>query len=182
MSYFNVFLENLVVVRTPRVVENVIRNVLGPIAQAANRPLRFVSNSHISDISLYFHSGMPMGPLILGNEGGGEVFVGACANLRVGGSNPRTRDQLVFTRNTVEFGRFIGNVAVHELGHQMASLEHVSYRHNFMHSGTPIPAHQRSIQSMQQHWAGRFSFNASQTRRLREAIRTNNFTGGIQFG
>jgi hypothetical protein len=35
---------------------------------------------------------------------------------------------------------------------------------------------------MQQHWAGRFSFNASQTRRLREAIRTNNFTGGIQFG
>lgn len=183
MSRFMILLENLAVVRTPNVVSNVIRNALMPIIQSAGRTLQFVS-SGTADVSLYFDPGgrasVACGLLILGNEGGGDIWVGACQDLRVCGSDPRTRLQFVFTPNEVDFGRFVGNVAVHELGHMIAGLPHSTNRHNFMYPGTPIPPAERTGDNLRRHWAGNKSFDAAQIRSLEAAIRSNTMMGGMQ--
>jgi hypothetical protein len=184
MDDFTILLEDLGIIHTPGVVQAVIRNALGPIARDAGRNLRLVLTGS-ADISLAFDPGgqasTPCGLLILGNEGGGDIWVGACQDLRVCNDNPRTRLQYVFSPNEIPFGRFVGNVAVHELGHMIAGLPHSSDRHNFMHFGIPIPRHLRTRDNMRRHWAGRFRFNQAQIQSLRSAIQINTFTGVADF-
>ncbi len=185
MNDFIILLEDLGIIHTPRVVQAVIRVALDPIARSAGRNLRFVLSGS-ADLSLAFDPGgqasTPCGLLFLGNEGGGDIWVGACQDLRVCNGNPRTGLQHVFSPNEVAFGRFVGNVAVHELGHMISDLPHTPEdRYNFMHFGTPITRHLRTRDNMRRHWAGRFRFNQSQIQSLRSAIRTNTFSGGAEF-
>jgi hypothetical protein len=184
MSAFTILLDNLQIVRTPHVVEEVVRIAYGPIAQSANRSL-VLTRSGEADVALYFDPGgeasAACGLLILGDEGGGNIWVGACRDLRVCGDNPRSRTDYVFEPNEVAFGRCVGNVAVHELGHIIATLPHHTNPNNFMHTGSHIPRGQRTRDNMRGHWAGRKSFNREQIASLAAAIRANVFTGGVQI-
>ena len=183
MPDLRVLLENLAIVRTPRVVEGVVRVALGPICQRAGRNLRLVETGS-ADLALYFDPGgqsaTPCRLLIFGNCGGGDIWVGACQDLRVCSENSQTHLQHVFSPGEVAFGRFVGNVAVHELGHMIASLSHSSYRHNFMYTGYPFPRNLRTRENLRRHWAGRFSFDTRQIDSLALAIRTNTFSGTME--
>jgi hypothetical protein len=183
MPAFTLLLEDLDIVHTPRVVESVIRIALSPIARRAGRNLRLI-RSGSADLSLIFDRGgraaAPCGLLFFGNEAG-EIWVGACEDLRVYGDNPRTRLQHVFSPREVAFGRFVGNTAVHELGHMIARLSHSSYRYNFMRTGNPIPQPLRTRDNMRRYWASRCSFTPPQVRSLTSAIRTGAFHGGMSM-
>jgi hypothetical protein len=189
-----IILEDVFIVPQFRVVEDTIRQAIEPIANAAGRQLQFARRPP-GDLSLLFDlGGRGSGPctlLILGNEGGGEIFVGAHEELRVCSGpqgtpdNPDYVSQLerVFSRGEAEFARFVGNTAVHELAHLMVQMPHTSDRGNFMHShprlGANLPQNLRTLQSMRRHWAGTKTFTAGQILLLQEAIRTGRFTGGM---
>jgi hypothetical protein len=191
---FTITLSGISNVQPSQVVQATIREAIEPLTQQASRVLRF-RPSGTGDLTLTFdpggHESRPCGLLILGIEGGGDIFVGAHEDLRVccgplrDPQNPGEIDYvtqilLVFDDGESAFGRFVGNTAVHELGHMMAQLDHTSFRGNFMYSGN-LPRNMRTLESMRRHWAGHKSFSSDQSCRLIEAIRTNSFTGGMQI-
>ncbi|HEY9206912.1 MAG TPA: DUF4157 domain-containing protein [Candidatus Methanoperedens sp.] len=188
-----IVLSGLSHVRPSHEVVETIREAIEPLSRQVGRELRF-RPSGSGDISLAFDAGgnesRPCGFLILGVEGGGDIFVGAHEDLRVCCGpifDPITREidyitQIlrVFEPDEAEFGRFVGNTAVHELGHIMSQLDHVSSRDNFMATGN-LPRNMRTQQNMRRYWAGRKTFSSDQITRLVQAIRNNQFTGGMQL-
>jgi OmpA family len=183
-----------------------VRNAFEPLATRAGRELRISVGRGIvdqsGDLTLDFDPGgretRPCaGILILGNEGGGNIFVGAHESLRVcGGVRGDPRDpggvdftsqlEHVFENGEVEFAQFVGNTCVHELAHLMTQMEHTSDPENFMFSvgslGANLPRERRTLESMRRHWGGRKSFNTQQQNKLVCAMRTGNFPGGIRIG
>jgi hypothetical protein len=190
---FTIALNNLYIVGPRSAVFDTIRQALEPLTVQAGRELQ-LGRQGSSDLELNFdaggHESRPCGFNILGNEGGEDIFVGAHEDLRVccgprrdplnpGEIDYFTQVKRVFDPDEPEFGRFVGNTAVHELGHIMAQLEHTPVRSNFMYSGN-LPQGMRTMQSMRQHWAGQKSLSSDQNHRLVEAIRTNQFSGGME--
>jgi hypothetical protein len=194
-----IVLEDLNTVQPSRAVVDTIRQAIEPLARRAGRTLQFGRHAP-GDLTLSFDPGgresRPCGILILGNEGGGDIFVGAHKDLRVCGGPQRDPErpgeidyvsqiERVFDEEEEAFGRFVGNTAVHELGHLMAQLDHTSGPSNYMHSqgalGANLPREMRTRANMRRHWAGRKNFTADQARTLTEAIRTGRFTGGMRI-
>ncbi len=194
-TQFILSLENVTVVRHWRIIEATIRHTLGPLVQRAGRSL-MLGRRIPADIVLTFDRGgresRPCQMLILGNEGGGDIFVGAHRDLRVCGVpqlNRRTghvdhgsQMQRVFEDDQPQFARFVANTAIHEMGHVMG-LSHVADRSNFMFSdgssGANLPRAQRTLQTMRRHWAGAKRFNPAQKQRIICALQTGFYPGGL---
>ena len=201
----NLVLEEGWRVRPTAAMVETIRAALDPLATLAGRQLQIHVGRGIlarqADLLLSFDAGgretRPCaGILILGNEGGGDIFVGAHESLRVcGGPRGDPRDpqgidyvsqlEHVFENGEPEFAHFVANTCVHELGHVMAQLDHTSDPGNFMHStptlGANLPPDRRTRENMRRHWAGRKTFTPDQARALVCAIRTGNFPGGMRI-
>jgi hypothetical protein len=195
---FVIVLENVGIVPRAKIVEDTIGQAIEPSAQGAGRQLR-LTRSPPGDLGLDFDPGgserQPCALLILGNEGGGEIFVGAHRDLRVcsgpqgAPQDPEGIDHVsqfenVFDPQEPEFARFVGGTAVHELGHQIAQLPHITDRHNFMDSGAQrganLPRHLRTRDLMRRHWSEQKSFSSGQIQQLQDAIRTGQFAGGMR--
>jgi hypothetical protein len=202
----NLLLENGWRVRPTKVMVDTIRTALGPLAVRAGRELQINVGQGIlswqADLTLDFDPGgretRPCaGILILGNEGGGEIYVGAHESLRLcngpqgdprdpGGIDYASQLQHVFENGEPEFARFVANTCVHELGHDMAQLPHTADPDNFMFAsrrlGANLPRERRTIQAMRRHWAGPKSFTPTQQQALVCAMQTGNFPGGMRLG
>ena len=203
---FQIVLDNLstTVRSTPKAeVETTITDAFGPLAKAAGRELKLVRRAP-GELLLDFDSGgagaRPCAWTVLGNEGGGEIFVGAHRDLRVCGSPERVPDpsglqltdeldyqpaiDFVFDENEKEFGRFVGNTAVHELGHMIAKLPHTSDKDNYMFAvgktGANLPQSLRTRAAMRLHWGSPMTFNSGQADQLTKAIGIGQFSGGMQ--
>jgi hypothetical protein len=185
-------------VRRAKVLEQTIQDALGSLARRAGRELEIARSlgMTVGDLTLTFDRSVretrPCGLLILGNEGGGDVFVGAMEDLRVCGGpqgdpgDPDYASQIerVFDPDEPEFARAVGNTAVHELGHMIAKLEHTEDPNNFMYSvgslGANLPRERRTRAAMRRHWARRLSFTDDQAKRLVCAMQTGYFAGGMR--
>lgn len=196
---FTIVLQDLGFVRPARAVIETVREAFDPLARQAGRTL-VIRRSPPGDVDLVFDTGghetRPCGLLILGNEGGGDIFVGAHEDLRVCSGpqgDPSSPNGLDYTSQIVRvfdeeepiFGRFVGNTAVHELAHIMAQVAHTGDRSNFMFSvgstGGNLPRGLRTRETMRQHWAGRKTFDQSQAQALITSIRNRQFTGGMRI-
>jgi hypothetical protein len=199
-------LEDGWLVRPSSVMVETIREAFDPIALQAGRKLRIHLGRGIAtgpgDLTLSFDSGgresRPCaGILIFGNEGGGEIFVGAHESLRVCSGPIQSVDdpsdidyvsqlEHVFENGEPEFARFVGNTCVHELAHIIASIEHSSDPNNFMFSvgslGGNLPRDRRTRESMRRHWGGPKTFSGDQIKRLVCAMHTGFFSGGMKIG
>jgi len=202
----NVLLENAWRVRPTAILIDTTRVALEPLASRAGRELRIIIGHGIlersADLGLHFDPGgretRPCaGILILGNEGGGEIYVGAHESLRVcGGPRGDPRDpggidyvsqlEHVFENGEPEFARFVANTCVHELAHLMAQVDHTSDPNNFMYSvgslGANLPRERRTRETMRAHWGGRKTFTGQQASAIVCAMQTGNFTGGMRIG
>jgi hypothetical protein len=190
---FTIVLSGLSLVRPAAVVEATIRQALGPLASQAGRVLR-LSRSGAGDLTLTFDSGghesRPCGLLFFGVEGGGDIFVGAHEDLRIccGPIRDYRTDEIdyitqilrVFEPDEPEFGRFVGNTAVHELGHMISQLDHSTAPDNFMITGN-LPRGMRTRENMRRFFGGPKSFSSDQIPRLVGAIRLNQFAGGMRM-
>jgi len=180
-----------------------IREAFAPIASQAGRELHIHLGRGIvtgsGDLNLHFDSGgRERGPcagiLIMGNEGGGDIFVGAHESLRVCSGPVQSIDdpsdidhvsqlEHVFENGEPEFARFVANTCVHELAHIIAKIEHTSDPNNFMFSvpgqGANLPRHLRTRENMRRHWGGRKTFDSDQTKKMVCAMRTGYFSGGM---
>jgi hypothetical protein len=191
-------------VRPADVMMQTIREAFTSIAAQAGRKLQIHLGRGIAtgrgDLNLHFDPGgwetRPCaGILIFGNEGGGEINVGAHESLRVCSGSIQSVDdpsdidyvsQLkhVFENGEPEFARFVGNTCVHELAHIIAQIEHSADPNNFMFSmpslGGNLPRDRRTLESMRRHWAGPKTFNDEQIKRMICAMHTGFFSGGMR--
>jgi outer membrane protein OmpA-like peptidoglycan-associated protein len=200
-------LEDGWLVRRADVMVQTIREAFAPIAARAGRKLQIHLGRGIAtgrgDLNLHFDTGgREMRPcagiLIFGNEGGGEIRVGAHESLRVCGDptlsakDPSDIDhgsQLdqVFENGEAEFARFVGNTCVHELAHIIAKIEHTTDPDNFMFSQDDkawlanLPPDQRTRENMRRHWGGPKTFNVAQIMKMVCAMHTGFFPGGAKF-
>jgi len=189
-------------VRPAAVMIQTIRDAFTPIAAQAGRQVDIHLGRGIAtgpgELTLHFDRGgresRPCaGILIMGNEGGGEIFIGAHESLRVCGTgfddptDIRHGSQLetVFEPGEDAFARFVGNTCVHELAHLIAQIEHTADPGNFMFSvpgvGGNLPRDKRTRAAMRQHWGGPKTFNSGQIRKLACAMRTGYFSGGMKI-
>ena len=203
---FRIVLEDLTSVRSGRSqVEGKVTQEFGPLAKRAGRDLE-VRRQPPGDLLLSFttlggESRPCGGVMFMGNEGGGEIYVGAHRDLRVCGTTERRLDpsgqptdeiayadplERVFDESEPEFGMFVGNTAVHELGHIAAKLSHTSAADNYMFAvksvGANLPEARRTKKSMRLHWGGPKTFTPGQADLLVAAIQSNQFAGGMSVG
>jgi len=198
-------LEGGTMVRPFSVMVETIREAFDPIASQAGRKLRIHLGRGIAtggaDLTLHFdRGGREMRPcagiLILGNEGGGDIFVGAHESLRVCSGHIQSVDdpsdidhdsqfENVFENGEPEFARFVGNTCVHELAHIIAQIAHTDDPDNFMFSvgslGGNLPQDRRTRESMRLRWGGRKTFNSAQIKKMVCAMHTGYFSGGMKI-
>jgi hypothetical protein len=165
-----------------------IRNEIGPLVKNAGKTLVITTRIHYGDdLSLNFDSETDMtlrsNPChsILGNEGGGEIFVRATRELRVCGPiDPRSGKQDIrrFLNAPWLLGSALANVAIHELGHCVAQLKHVSDDTNYMRTGG-LPVEKRNMASSREYWAGKKMFSSDQKERLIAQFKEENWLGGM---
>lgn len=197
---FLVVLRDVSIVRNTRVLIERVESELRPIAQRAGRTLkvtRSILGNSEGDVTLTFNRGghetRPCGVLFLGEEGGGNIWVGAHEDLRVCGS-PRLTDQGVDYVPTIQrafdpeeplFAHFVANTVLHEIGHILASLPHTSDPDNYLFSkgstGANLPRAVRNRDRMREHFAGKKSYSAEQIRKMACAIRSAHYAGGMQL-
>jgi hypothetical protein len=136
--------------------------------------------------------------LTLGNEGG-SVFVHAILELRVGGG-PRYSRRTTYHPYSVRpetdfvsctrplfipgeraFARCAGNVAVHEIAHQLGIHEHSRDPRNFMATGQAIGGlmYYNRREHLRRFWSGTKNFSTSQRVLLIESIRVGGHAGGF---
>jgi hypothetical protein len=199
-------LEDGWLVRPASVMMLTIREAFAPIAVQAGRELQIHLGRGIAtgpgDLNLHFDPGgretRPCaGILIMGNEGGGDIFVGAHESLRVCSGPIQSVDdpsdidygsqlEHVFENGEPEFARFVGNTCVHELAHIIAKIEHTADPNNFMFSvgslGGNLPRDRRTRESMRRHWGGPKTFNSAQIKKMVCAMHTGYFSGGMKIG
>ena len=142
--------------------------------------------------------------LIFGEQSG-AILVGNILEYRVGGGRTRTplsamdprrptrRSSLpaqvdhmssmrsLFLNGEREFARAVGNIAVHELGHTIAGLDHHQDRENFMFTGASLQRQQsrdwHTYENLRGLWSSRKSFDTDQASRLVAAIRARDLAG-----
>jgi hypothetical protein len=214
MPDFRVALVRASLVRPTQRLMEIVERTLAPLVSRAGKTLILSRPDTASAAELQIHfvsradSPVRMGEqfigqgpvrLIFGDEGGGNVFVGAMEELRVGGvaQAPQTgplasrglaRDyaatvQSVFRNGEPAFAQFAANVAIHEMGHIIAALPHSSAFSNYMATGQSVPAGDaRTLAGMRSFWAGAKSFDAAQVARLVPRIASGNFAGGMRVG
>lgn len=167
-------------------VEQTIRSAMGPLVEQAGRSLQLSAGAgSTADVAITLTDAPQQmrpceGVLFLGIEGGGLVFVDAHTQLRVcGGSKPL---ELLFGRDDVELAHAIGNTAVHEIAHTLASLDHVPDTSNFLYglpgTGANLPPAQRTRETLRKHFGGRKTFNEEQRKALVDAIASGYYSGG----
>lgn len=166
-------------------VEQTIRDGIGPLVTEAGRKLKFSTGSPRDDVLLTFTDAPQVmrpceGMLILGIEGGGVVFVDAHTQMRVcGGASPL---ETLFGAQDDAMAHAIGNTAMHEMGHRLASLDHAPDPGNFLYSapgiGANLPAAQRSRENLRKHFGGKKQFNGEQRKALLQAIASGYYSGG----
>lgn len=87
----------------------------------------------------------------------------------------------LFQTQDAAFARTVGNIAVHELGHTIAGLDHVRDSENFMFSGASIPRilppHARTREALRRLWSAPRHFDRRQRDALVDAIRTRTLQG-----
>jgi hypothetical protein len=193
---FTIGLHNLNIVRPSSEVVQTIRDAFEQLVNLAGKQLQF-SHSGSEDIELTFDGEIsqpqPCAFTILGISGGGDIAVGDLQNLRVccgpirDPSNPSHIDYItqfrrLFDPEEPEFGRCVGNTAVHELGHMIAGFDNHSndpnnfmYQVPFIHSN--LPRRWRTLEHMRWHWAGPKQFTSEQQNLLIQAIKTGTFSG-----
>lgn len=166
-------------------VEQTIRDGIGPLVAEAGRKLQFSTGSQKDDVVITFTDAPQVmrpceGVLILGIEGGGVVFVDAHTQMRVcGGPNPL---EALFGAQDPAMAHAIGNTAMHEMGHRLASLDHALDPGNFLYSapgiGSNLPPAQRSRENLRKHFGGKKRFNDDQRKALIQAIASGYYSGG----
>ena len=87
----------------------------------------------------------------------------------------------LFHTQDAAFARTVGNIAVHELGHTIAGLEHARDSANFMFSGASIPRTRppraRTREALRRLWSDPRRFSQRQQTALVEAIRARTLQG-----
>ena len=79
------------------------------------------------------------------------------------------------------FGRFVGNTAVHELGHQLG-LQHLGAPNNYMYDGPcTIPPAQRTIQNRREYFSQHLTFTPNQTLIMVMNLILNRIPGGMRY-
>lgn len=183
--------------RTRSEVIVAIRQALGPLVEAAGRTLTITTGPHRGDLNIDFDSTTPPHPnaarlpnskgvcgfSLMGDESGETVFVRAHKDLRVCGPvNPATRKQdtrRVLTTSWL-LGPALANTAIHELGHFIASLDHVNGAGNFMTIFGP-PDDKKTMATQREFWAGKMVFTDEQKQRLIEHLRKKEWAGDSAF-
>lgn len=217
MSFLSIYLVNAETVRSGEVLLQTISEAIEPVARQAGKQLNLVrvrtgAPTGAADLVVTFVARTPSPAvgqdrdvqslrfgeqfigssrigLILGDEGGGNVYLSAILEMRVGGRpqrlgpDPTDIDygraiESVFVAGEPDLARCAGNVAVHELGHMIAALPHSPDPRNFMSTGGAVRS--RTRQNLRWYWAGRKSFSAAQSNQLVDAIRRGNFRGGMR--
>lgn len=165
------------------VVEQVIREAFAPLTEQAQRTLKFSSGSDSSDdVTITFtdieQRVVPCKGqrLLLGNEGGTAVFASAHLEVRV--CRNQTPGEPVFQAADTDLARALGNTAVHELGHRLASLEHTSDAANFMFDDPGPGKATLTREQLRQRLAGKKTWDDQQRGALTEAIGTGYYSGG----
>jgi hypothetical protein len=168
-----------------------IRRVMGPLVEAAGKRLIITTGPHRGDLNIEFDSetdttsgGICNGKSsILGEDAGEAVFVRAHKALRVcgpiKGNAKRLDTRRVLTASWL-LGPALASTAIHELGHFIASLDHVNDAANFMSTMGP-PKDQRTMASQREFWAGRKTFLESQRKKLVEQLRKEEWLGDMQI-
>ncbi|AUX38943.1 uncharacterized protein SOCE26_003240 [Sorangium cellulosum] len=223
MTDFNIILRDPHRVRPTDVLIRTVTEAFEGLAEEAGRPLNVVAGSPMSGAPLddqlaitfvgnrlrlgeRFIGGSNIG-LILGDEGGAAVYVGALLEMRVGGGprgvlvpsryrggSPLDREparleidymsqtEPVFENGEPELARAAGNVAAHELGHMLARLGHELDLGNYMADGSAFlrrfPSPTR--RDLRWFWSGRKSWDPAQRQRLVRVIRSGRIEGGLQ--
>src|SRR5262249_55052821 len=119
-----------------------MRRVMGPLVKEAGKTLIIMTGSRRGDLNLDFDSETDTtgssgvcGLSILGEDAGETVYVKAHKELRVcNAPDPVTHKQdtrRVLTASWL-LGPALANTGIHELGHFIANLDHVSDSMNFM--------------------------------------------------
>jgi hypothetical protein len=117
----------------------------------------------------------------LGEDAGETVFVKAHQDLRVCGpidQKTRKQDHRKVLTTFWLLGPALANTAIHELGHFIADLEHVSDSTNFMSTMGP-PKEKRTLKIQREFWAGNQMFTAEQKKQLVKQIREENWLGDM---
>jgi hypothetical protein len=169
----------------------IIRVELGPIVRDAGLKLRIIPAIHTrGDLNIDFDSESPP-PVkvcrgaVLGEDGGGVIWVRAHQELRVcGKANPATgkRDTRRFLTDNVLLGRALSNTVMHELGHFIADLHDMSSdTQNYMMTTPAIPKDKRTLGTLRQIWARKQSFNAEQRQKLVTQLKKREWLGDMQI-
>lgn len=165
----------------------IMRVEFGPIVSDAGMVLRIIPTVHgRGDLNLDFDSESPPGkvcsPTVLGEDGGGNIWVRAHRELRVcGKADPATgkRDTRRFLTNDVLLGRALANTAMHELGHFIADLDHTSDMQNYMMT-LGLPKDKRTLRTQRETWAGHQSFNDAQKQKLVTQLKKREWLGDMK--
>jgi hypothetical protein len=147
----------------------ILRVQFGPIVEEAGMHLRLIPANHSSgDLNIDLDSKAPPGRIcgttLLGEDGGGRIWVRSHRELRVcGRTNPATGkpDTRRFLTTDLLLARALANTIMHELGHFIANLKHSSDIGNYMMTGE-LPKDQQTLSSQRKTFAGHQSFTANQ--------------------
>jgi hypothetical protein len=212
MTDFVVALRQCAIVRPTDLLVDTVGGALEPIVSRAGKSLRIWRSTDVSpsaDLEIVFvsraHSPVRLGEqfigdgpirLILGDEGGGSVYVGTLAEMRVGGrpevglGRPGTglggarlayapTLESVFVPGEREFAMAAANIALHEAGHMIAALEHSRDMSNYMVDGHAMPSGGwRTRANLRWFWSSAKTYSEEQARRMADAIEAGHLLGG----
>jgi len=160
---------------------------LEPLVKRSGRTLHIMTpglhRTSVRELNLYYEMGEPEKDycpfIILGDDGSGYIGIQAHSSLRVCGPVDQAghRDVRRFLANDRLFARALANTSLHELGHFIAGLEHVSDPGNYMATFGPKI---RTMKTQRSFWAGHKSWFPDQEDQLVEHLRTGLYVDPLQ--